>query len=50
MVERHWTGIAQKESANEYIAHLRNDTFEEIKKIKGFISATILEKGVVGGS
>ena len=45
MIERHWRGIARKESANEYIAHLRNDTFEEIKKINGFVSASI-SKGI----
>ena len=49
MIERHWTGIARKESANEYIAHLRNDTFEEIKKIKGFISAAILKRELSEG-
>ena len=49
MIERHWIGIARKERANEYIAHLRNDTFEEIKKIKGFISAAILERDVAEG-
>jgi len=49
MIERHWTGIATKERANEYIAHLRNDTFEEIKKIKGFIAASILKRDLSDG-
>jgi heme-degrading monooxygenase HmoA len=49
MIERHWTGIARKDSANEYIAHLRNDTFIEIKKIKGFISASILKRDLSEG-
>jgi len=49
MIERHWTGIARKERANEYIAHLRNDTFEEIKKINGFISASILKRSLSEG-
>ena len=44
MIERHWKGLARKERASEYIDHLRNDTFEEIKKIKGFISASILKR------
>lgn len=49
MIARHWKGIARKERANEYVAHLRNDTFEEIKKIKGFISASILKRHVPEG-
>jgi heme-degrading monooxygenase HmoA len=49
MIERHWKGIARKERANEYTAHLRNDTFEEIKKITGFVSATILKRDLSEG-
>lgn len=49
MIERHWKGIARKERANEYIAHLRDDTFEEIEKIKGFISASILRRDLSEG-
>jgi len=49
MIERHWQGIARKERANEYIDHLRTDTFQEIKKIKGFISASILKRDVSDG-
>ena len=49
MIERHWKGLARKERANEYIDHLRNDTFEEIKKIKGFISASILKRDLSEG-
>ena len=49
MIERHWKGIARKERANEYIAHLQNDTFKEIKTIKGFISASILKRNLSEG-
>src|SRR5688572_15752481 len=49
MIERHWKGIARKERANEYIAHLQNDTFKEIKKIKGFISASVLKRNLSNG-
>lgn len=49
MIARHWKGIARKERANEYITHLRNDTFEEIKKISGFISASILRRELLDG-
>ncbi|HZI24869.1 MAG TPA: hypothetical protein VFD46_07325 [Chryseolinea sp.] len=43
MIERHWKGIARKERANEYIDHLRNDTFKKLKQINGFIAASILK-------
>lgn len=44
MIARHWRGLAKKENAASYIAHLRNDTFPTLKAIKGFISASILQK------
>ena len=44
MISRHWTGIAKKERAHEYIAHLQNDTFKQIANIDGFISAQILKR------
>ena len=37
MLERHWKGIAQKDRADEYITHLQNETFKQIKRIEGFI-------------
>lgn len=49
MIARHWKGIARKERAEEYIAHLRNDTFEKIKKIEGFVSASILKRDLPEG-
>jgi heme-degrading monooxygenase HmoA len=49
MVSRHWTGLAKSERANEYIAHLQNDTFKEIENIDGFISAHILKREVEEG-
>lgn len=49
MVSRHWTGIAKKERADEYIHHLRTDTFKQIEKIPGFISAQILKREINEG-
>lgn len=49
MIERHWKGIARKERASEYIAHLRNDTFKKIQQIKGFVSASILKRDLLEG-
>ena len=49
MISRHWTGIAKRERADEYIFHLQNDTFKKIKNIDGFISSKILQKEVEEG-
>jgi len=49
MISRHWTGLAKKERANEYIAHLQNDTFKQLKNIDGFISANILRREIEEG-
>jgi heme-degrading monooxygenase HmoA len=49
MIERHWKGIAKKERANDYITHLKNDTFKKIEAIHGFISAKILKREVKDG-
>jgi heme-degrading monooxygenase HmoA len=49
MIERHWKGIAKRERANEYIAHLQNETFRQIATISGFISAKILKREVKEG-
>jgi heme-degrading monooxygenase HmoA len=50
MISRHWTGIAKKERANEYIEHLQHDTFKKIKAIPGFIAAKILKREVEDGT
>jgi heme-degrading monooxygenase HmoA len=49
MISRHWTGLARKERANDYIAHLQSDTFRQIEKINGFISASILKRDLPEG-
>jgi len=49
MIERHWRGIARPEFADEYVAHLRRDTFPQLKRIDGFVDASILRRGVERG-
>jgi heme-degrading monooxygenase HmoA len=49
MISRHWTGIAKPEEADNYIAHLRRDTFPQLSLIKGFIAASILKRQVDRG-
>jgi hypothetical protein len=49
MISRNWTGLCRKERANDYIQHLQEDTFPIIKKIEGFIKASILKREVAEG-
>jgi heme-degrading monooxygenase HmoA len=49
MISRNWTGLCKREKANDYIQHLREDTFQSIKKIDGFIRASILKREVSDG-
>ncbi len=44
MISRHWRGVAKPEEADNYIYHLRNDTFPKLARIGGFIKASILRK------
>ncbi|SHF08941.1 hypothetical protein SAMN05443144_105149 [Fodinibius roseus] len=49
MISRHWTGVAKKARADEYVHHLKTDTFKQIEQIAGFISAQILKREVEEG-
>jgi heme-degrading monooxygenase HmoA len=44
-----WRGIVRKERADEYIAHLKEETFRELGGINGFISAKILKRNTKEG-
>ena len=44
MISRHWKGLAKPEEAENYIEHLRDDTFPKLSKIDGFIDASILSR------
>lgn len=44
MIERHWKGLSKTNKAEEYLQHLKNDTFKKLEKIDGFISASILRR------
>ena len=49
MISRNWTGLCKKEKATDYIHHLRQDTFQQIEKIDGFIRASILKRELPEG-
>ena len=49
MISRNWTGVVKPERANDYIAHLRQDTFKKLSTIKGFINGSIMQREVTDG-
>lgn len=44
MTSRHWTGLCNPLYADDYINHLKKDTFPKLKTLKGFIRAEILKR------
>lgn len=49
MIIRNWTGVVKADRANDYIAHLQQDTFKRLSAIKGFINASVLQREVIDG-
>lgn len=49
MISRHWTGVARRDCEAAYQDHLVADTFPAIRKIKGFVDASILKRLVANG-
>ena len=49
MISRNWRGVARAEEADNYIRHLRNDTFPQLSRIAGFVSASILRRATAEG-
>jgi heme-degrading monooxygenase HmoA len=50
LISRHWKGIAKPGEAENYIEHLKTDTFPALTEINGFISASILKRTVDKGT
>jgi heme-degrading monooxygenase HmoA len=49
VISRQWRGLAKSTHADEYVEHLRTETFPQLAKIPGFINASILRRGVREG-
>ena len=49
MISRHWRGLAKSTHADFYIEHLREETFPKLRKIPGFVDATILKRRLEHG-
>ena len=44
MITRHWRALARPERAHEYVVHLQKKTFPQLRKLPGFIDASILRR------
>jgi hypothetical protein len=49
VISRQWRGLARSERAQDYIRHLRTETFPELRRIPGFVDASILSRTLATG-
>lgn len=49
MISRHWRGLARASRAGDYVAHLRQETLPQLRRIAGFIDVTILRRNADPG-
>jgi heme-degrading monooxygenase HmoA len=49
MISRQWRGLAKAAHAERYVEHLRQETFPKLRKIPGFVDASILRRDVNQG-
>jgi heme-degrading monooxygenase HmoA len=49
MISRHWRGVARVAEADNYVRHLQHDTFPQLSRILGFVSASILRRPAASG-
>jgi heme-degrading monooxygenase HmoA len=49
VISRQWVGVAKPSHAKSYIDHLHGETFPTLANIRGFVSASILQRTVQAG-
>jgi heme-degrading monooxygenase HmoA len=49
VISRQWRALAHRSEALRYIEHLRTETFPALKKMPGFIDASILSRPLGAG-
>ena len=49
MISRQWRGLARANQAENYVAHLRTESFPSLRKLPGFVSASILSRPQADG-
>lgn len=50
MISRHWKGIVKAGHEEEYMRHLKTNTFPHLDGIPGFTRASILRRPAKGGT
>jgi heme-degrading monooxygenase HmoA len=49
VISRQWRGLAKSKQAQNYVKHLRTETFPALRKIPGFVDASILSRPLGDG-
>jgi heme-degrading monooxygenase HmoA len=49
VISRQWRGLAQPNQAQNYVNHLRTETFPALRKLPGFVSASVLSRSLSEG-
>jgi len=49
MISRQWRGLAKAARADDYVEHLRSETFPKLGTLPGFVDASILRRTVASG-
>jgi len=49
MISRQWRGLARADQAQNYVQHLRTETFPALQKTAGFVDASILSRPLGAG-
>lgn len=49
IISRHWKGIVKPEEGDNYLHHLRHETFPKLSQIEGFLGASILRRTTTRG-
>ncbi len=49
MISRQWRGLAKSSLAEAYVEHLQTETLPAVRKLPGFIGASILRRTVPEG-
>jgi hypothetical protein len=44
VISRQWRGLAKTAFAQAYVKHLQSETFPALRKIPGFVGASILRR------
>jgi heme-degrading monooxygenase HmoA len=49
VISRQWRALAQPDQAQNYLKHLRTETFPTVRKLPGFVSASVLSRRLDNG-